>query len=138
MKQVLFTVIGSFLLVTGSSASGTHSEKAAAVVVKPAVIGQCNFTSIRGHRKGNGTSLTWSVDGTAVYKFVVMRSYDFDPYDPYAQWDEVGTVMADNSRSYKNDDANVLGGNIHYRIRAIMNDGSSMDSDITTIRVSKR
>lgn len=139
MKQVLFTVIGSFLLFTGTSASGNHPvNNKVAAIVKPAFAPQCNFTLMRGHRKGNGTSLTWSADGMGITKFVVSRSYDFDPYDQYAMWENIATVTADNSRSYKNDDNNVVGGNIHYRITAVMSDGSTVSSDIYTITVRKR
>jgi hypothetical protein len=52
--------------------------------------------------------------------------------------ENIATVAADNSRAYKNDDANVIGGNIHYRITAVMSDGSTATSDVYTINVRKK
>lgn len=138
MKRILFTIIGSFLFYTGTIASGNSSEKlSASVIIKPAGA-QCNFTFLRGHRKGNGTSLAWGVDGTGVTKFMISRTYDFDPYDPYAVWEDAGTVNADNSRSYKLDDNSVFPGIIHYRIVAVMTDGSTLPSDLIEVRINKK
>lgn len=138
MKQILFTVIGAFLLFTGTSATGNHVSKKVTVIVKPVVAGQCNFTTLRGHRKGSGTSITWSVDGTDISKFNVYRTYDFDPTDPYAVWESVTTIGADNSRSYKVDDNNVFPGTINYKIVAVMNDGTTATSDFIAVRIVKK
>ena len=138
MKRILFTVIGSFLLYSGSTASGTASGKSSAsVIVKPAT-SQCSFAFLRGHRKGNGASITWGVDGTGVTKFMVSRTYEFDPYDPYAVWEDVSSVTADNSRSYKLDDNSVFPGTIHYKIVAVMNDGTTVCSDLIEVRINKK
>lgn len=138
MKQVLFTIIGAFLLFTGTTATGTHVNKKITAIVKPVVAGSCNFTILRGHRKGNGTSITWSVDGVGITKFNVFRTYDFDPTDPYAVWETVSTIGADNSRAYKLDDNSVFPGTIHYKIVAIMSDGSNATSDFITVRIMKK
>lgn len=139
MKQVLFTIIGSLMLVTGVVASGNLSEKkSASITIVKKAVASCNFATVRGHRKGSGTSLTWSMDGVGAVKFKVARTYDFDPYDPYAVWEEVATLDADNSRSYKVDDTNVFPGTINYRIVALMSDGTSVTSPLTAIRITKR
>jgi hypothetical protein len=138
MKQILFTVIGAFLLFTGTSATGNHVKKNVTAIVKPAVAGSCNFTTLRGHRKGNGTSITWSADGVGISKFNVYRSYDFDPSDPYAVWESVTSMAANNSRSYKVDDNSVFPGTINYKIVAVMNDGSTATSDFIAVRIMKK
>ncbi|MBI2731390.1 MAG: hypothetical protein HYX40_11690 [Sphingobacteriales bacterium] len=138
MKRILFTAIGSLMLYSVSNASGNTTQKSPSlIVIKPAAM-QCNFAFLRGHRKGNGTSLTWGMDGAGAVKFLVSRSYDFDPYDPYAVWEDAGTVNADNSRSYKLDDNNVFPGTIHYKIVAVLSDGSSVCSQITSVRINKK
>ena len=138
MKRILFTVIGSFLLYSGTTASGTASGKSLVLVIAKPAASQCNFAFLRGHRKGNGASVTWGVDGTGVTKFNVARTYDFDPYDPYAVWEDAGTVPADNSRSYKLDDNSVFPGTIHYKIVAVMNDGTTVCSDLIEVRINKK
>ena len=139
MKQIVFTVIGSFVLFTATTAGGNVSSKTSAkAAVKATVAPQSNFAFVRGHRKGKGTSLAWGMDGAGASKFYVSRSYDFDPYDPYAVWEDVTVMDANNSRSYKVDDENVFPGTIHYRIVAVMTDGSSVTAPLTSIRIIKR
>jgi hypothetical protein len=138
MKQVLFTVFGSIMLYTGTIASGTSSATSSAnVIVKP-VAPSCNFAFVRGHRKGPGTSLAWGMDGKGATKFYVSKTYDFDPYDPYAVWEDVSVVNGNESRMYTVDDKNVFPGLIHYRIVAVMADGSSVSSEIKSIRITKK
>ena len=138
MKQVLFTVIGSFLLFTGSIASGNNANKHIAAIVKPALAPQCNFAFTRGHRKGNGASIAWGMDGAGAAKFYVARTYDFDPTDPYAVWEDVATVSSNSSRSNKLDDNSVFPGTIHYRIVAVMTDGSSVTSELIQVQIRKK
>jgi hypothetical protein len=138
MKQVLLTVIGSFMLYAGTMASGSPSAvSSAAVIIKPAAL-QCNFAFVRGHRQGNGTALAWGMDGAGAAKFYVSRTYDFDPYDPYAVWEDVTVMNANNSRMYTVSDKSVFPGMIHYRIVAVMTDGSSVSSEIKSIRLNKK
>jgi hypothetical protein len=139
MKQSLFTVIGSLFLFAGIQTSRatllpptTHS------IIKPAVMSTCNFAFLRGHRKGAGTSLQWGMDGAGAAKFIISRTYEFDPYDPYAVWEDAGSITADDSRMYTFDDNAVYPGTITYKITAIMTDGSKLCSDFKQIQINKK
>lgn len=138
MKRIFCSVFGFFMVITVTNASGNTPEKSSATVIIQPSVSSCNFTTLRGHRKGSGASITWSIDGTGVNKFKVSRTYDFDPYDPYAVWEDAGTVMADNSRSYKMDDDGVFPGIIHYKITAVLEDGSTVCSDLIEVTITKK
>ncbi|MGE5107633.1 MAG: hypothetical protein ACM3H8_08815 [Sphingobacteriales bacterium] len=138
MKRILFTVLGSILLYSGSIASGNASKKSSALAVLKPATAQCNFAFFRGHRQGSGAALQWGMDAPGATKFVVSRTYDFDPYDPYAVWEEVSVVNGDNSRMYSISDKTVFPGIIHYKVEAVMADGTTVCSDLKEIRIIKK
>ena len=92
------------------------------------------FSSIRSHRQGKGAVVSWSFTSSNVSGFIVQRTNE-DPYDPYSVWVDVSSVGCDQSRSYKCCDANPFPGLINYRVVAVMNNGTTMTSDISTVRI---
>ena len=92
------------------------------------------FSFIRTHRQGKGTAICWSFTSTNAVGFTVQRTYE-DPTDPYAYWEAISNTACNSSRSYKCSDENVFPGYINYRVIALMSDGSTVSSDISTVRI---
>jgi hypothetical protein len=92
------------------------------------------FDFVRSHRQGKGATISWAYSSGDVTNFAVQRTYE-DPTDPYAVWEPVCSMACNSSRSYKHTDENVYPGYINYRVVALMNDGTTTMSDITTVRI---
>ncbi len=92
------------------------------------------FSFIRTHRQGKGAMVSWSFLSSNVSGFIVERTNE-DPYDPYSVWVDVSSVGCDQSRSYKCHDSNPFPGLINYRVVAVMNNGTTITSDISTVRI---
>ena len=92
------------------------------------------FSFIRTHRQGKRAVVSWSFLSSNVSGFIVQRTNE-DPNDPYSVWIDVASVGCDLSRSYKCCDENPFPGLINYRVIAVMNNGSTMTSDISTVRI---
>jgi hypothetical protein len=92
------------------------------------------FSFIRTHRQGKRAVVSWSFLSSNVSGFIVQRTNE-DPNDPYSVWIDVATVGCDMSRSYKCCDENPFPGLINYRVIAVMNNGNTMTSDISTVRI---
>lgn len=92
------------------------------------------FSFIRTHRQGAGAVVTWGFSSTNASGFTVQRTNE-DPTDPYSVWIEVGTCACNGSRSYKCSDANPIPGIVNYRVTAVLNDGTTVTSDISTIKI---
>lgn len=95
------------------------------------------FSFIRTHRQGKGTAICWAFTSTNAVSFTVQRTYEV-PTDPYAYWATVSDVSCNSSRSYKCSDENVFPGYINYRVIALMSDGSTVSSDVSTVRIVSR
>jgi len=93
------------------------------------------FSFLRTHRQGKGAVVTFAFSSTNASGFTVQRTNE-DPTDPYSVWIEVGTCSCNSSRSYKVNDANPFPGLINYRVIAVMNDGSTVTSDVSTIKIT--
>ncbi len=92
------------------------------------------FSFIRTHRQGKGTAITWAFTSGNAAGFTVQRTYG-DPTDPYEFWEAVSNTPCNGSRSYKCHDENVFPGFISYRVIALLNDGSTESSEISTVRI---
>lgn len=92
------------------------------------------FSFLRTHRQGSGAVVTWAFSSTNASGFTVQRTND-DPTDPYTLWTEVGNCACNSSRSYKVSDPNPIPGLVNYRVVALMNDGSTVTSDVSTIKI---
>jgi hypothetical protein len=93
------------------------------------------FSSLRTHRKGKGAEITWSFATSGVSGFIVERTNE-DPTDPYSVWITVGSVAADASRSYKCCDESPFPGYINYRVTAVMNNGTTVSSSVSTVHIA--
>jgi hypothetical protein len=92
------------------------------------------FSFVRTHRQGKGAVVTFAFSSTNASGFTVQRTNE-DPTDPYSVWIEVGTCACNSSRSYKMSDPNPFPGLINYRVIAVMNDGNTVTSDVSTIKI---
>jgi len=107
--------------------------------------GSGSFGFIRSHKQAKGIEVSWSFVGNAT-GFTLMRTYE-DPTDPYAFWETVdgtasnfsasnGTASNGNG-SYKAHDSDVAAGFLSYKVVASMQDGSTVVSDVSIVRISK-
>ena len=95
----------------------------------------CSFGFFRAHHQGKNITASWGLTSDAgVAGFSVQRTNE-DPNDPYSAWYGVASIPCNSSRSYKWIDENVLPGYISYCIVAVMNDGTTVPSEIITVRI---
>lgn len=92
------------------------------------------FSFLRTHRQGKGAVVTWAFSSTNASAFTVQRTNE-DPTDPYSVWIDVGSCVCNSSRSYKVADANPFPGLVNYRVVAVLNDGSTVTSDVSTVKI---
>ena len=94
-----------------------------------------DFAFFRTHRQAIGAVATWGLTSNEnVTGFDLQRTYQ-DPTDPYSMWEDVTYVSCTEERSFKYSDAGVMAGYIYYRVIAYMNDGSSVISEVSGIRI---
>jgi len=129
-------VLSTIMIVTSSfvglSSSSPVSE------TKEITKAQPDFAFFRTHRQGRGITSSWGLTSTAgVAEFVVRKTYE-DPNDEYAEWQTVYSSPCSASRSFKCTDSNVSPGFISYQVVAVMTDGSTIASAISTERVVSR
>ena len=87
-----------------------------------------DFVRFNAHRQQNGIMLNWIFsDPNNVVSFVIERSYDGSYY-------ETVTEVPVNSKNQYKDNA-VYPGYLHYRIKALMYDGSSIYSTVEVVRI---
>jgi hypothetical protein len=139
MKTTIFSIPTVLLLVSTAWASPltTHTEPGnglqKVVVKQPSM-----FAFLRTHRQAKGVTTTWgmaSYEGIAC--FTIQRTYE-DPTDPYAFWEDLSVMPCNARRSYSYNDNLVFPGMINYRVVANMTDGSSVTSDVSTVRIVSR
>lgn len=93
------------------------------------------FSFVRGHKQGRNTTVTWGmVNNAGINRFIVECTYE-DPADPYSVWQSVGYMPCTNSPIYKFIDSPVLPGMLNYRIIAVMNDNSTVTSNIYSVLI---
>jgi len=92
------------------------------------------FSFLRTHRQGKGAVVTFGFSSANASGFIVERTNE-DPTDPYSVWICVGNCQNNSSRSYKVNDANPFPGLINYRVIAVMNDGNTVTSDVSTVKM---
>lgn len=139
MKTPVLTfslVVAALVLMSASpvsenlmTTSGSHEKN-----VKPISAGFAFFRI--HHQTRDGVTVTWGMTSeSGVAGYIVQRTYE-DPTDPYAFWEDIGTMPASSSRSYKWTDENVFPGFISYRIVAMMSvSGQDMVSDVLTLHI---
>ena len=132
MKTLTFLAISSLVFFTIAAAPAPEKEISAKQVNKNAD----GFTTLRSHRKGKGAEITWSFNSSsAVSGFIVERTNE-DPNDPYSVWTTVGSQACDASRSYKCCDESPFPGYINYRVTAVFANGTTMQSNVSTVHIA--
>lgn len=128
-------ILSTVALLAGTQGNFS-SFSSASKPVKTFSVQNAEFSFFRTHRQGKtDITATWglaSADG--ITGFTVQRTYE-DPTDPYSYWENIKSVPNDASRSFKYTDENVFPGLINYRIVAQLEDGTSLTSDISTVRI---
>ena len=120
MKNLILAVALLFgPIVTKMNASDFFSSPAA----------DGNFSMFHGHRQGNGVGLMWAMASSTAIVFEVEKSYDGEYFD------KVGQMDASSSGRYRYADNEIFPGYIHYRIKAINEDGTFEYSETVIVRI---
>lgn len=128
-----FAISALILSATTFSTPAISPETKEVVEVKQAQ--STDFAFFRTHRQGKGITATWGVTSSAgVVSFSVQKTYE-DAYDPYSEWEEVSSSGCNGSRSYKCTDMNVSPGFINYRVVALLDDGTTIESALSTVHI---
>jgi hypothetical protein len=131
LTTVLVAAFTSPFRITETQAAGTSDAMVAAAKFN-------SFSFLRTHRQAKGVTATWGMTSAdEVLDFTIQRTYE-DPADPYAYWENIATVASTSARSFTYTDKEVFPGTIHYRIVAILTDGSTVQSEISSIRIVSR
>jgi hypothetical protein len=136
MKTKLSYLAFGIILLHSSWIAPAASEKLfSGLLVKKEKLANPEFNFFRTHRQGRGITATWGLTmNHGVSGFVVQRTYE-DPNDPYSNWENVGAIPCGSERSYRYQDLNVSPGFISYRVIAYLQQGGSMMSETSTIRI---
>jgi len=131
----ILTRIGIFAFLLFICVSAKPFKQAASVHQSSTTASSVAFDFFRTHRQGKGITSSWGLSSDAgVVGFIVKKTYE-DPADPYSFWENVNNVQCNSSRSYKCTDNSVSPGFVSYCIVAVMNDGSTVVSDYSTVRI---
>jgi hypothetical protein len=131
MKQYIF--IATLLIVCSTTANASNEITSPVPIAVHSVKPQNTFTMFRTHRQGRrAITATWEFSSSStVTGFIVERTYE-DPTDPYAYWETVGSAAFTGVKTYKITETNVFPGFLTYRIIAVLANGSTVVSAIST------
>ena len=134
MKTQLL-VVSTIVILSGSSMN-LSSYSPATVTKQVRKTQNAEFAFFRTHRQtARGAVATWGLTSNVdVTGFDLQRTYQ-DPTDPYSMWEDVTSIPCTDERSFKYNDQDVFAGYIYYRVIAHMNDGSSVTSEVSGIRI---
>ena len=90
------------------------------------------FRSFNLHRQGKGISLSWTVSTNSVNSYVIQRSYDGEYFD------DLDLHIKTLGRWNRANDTEVFPGYLHYRIVAILEDGTECYSPVQIVRIVRR
>ena len=134
--QFSFFASTALLFATAWTSPGFPTNGSADV--KPATVTEKqsnDFSFLRLHRQGKGVTASWGLSSNAgVVGFQLQKTYE-DPTDPYAVWEDVSSLACNGSRSYKYTDNSVFPGFISYRIVALLGDGTTAQSGVSTVQI---
>lgn len=132
MKTTSILVIALSLIVSEAKAiSGEPVVKSSLNSITKKVAGQ--FGRVNAHRQQQGVGLSWTMMSTnGVAGFIIERSYDGTYFE------EIDQVNVEISGRQRYNDNAVYPGFIHYRIVAVMEDGSSEASETAVVRIVSR
>jgi hypothetical protein len=124
------------LFVSVSTLSGialaSGDPAPANTVQKPAQKVDNVFRNFFIHREHNGVTLNWNVSSSSITSFVIQKSYDGEYFDDVDM--DVRTV----GRWSRTTDNDVYPGYIHYRVIAILSDGTECCSPVQVVRIVKK
>lgn len=132
MKTLTLFVISALVLFTTAAAPAPEKENSVKNVNK-AFDG---FSSLKSHRKGKGAEVSWSFASSSNVSGYIVERTNEDPNDPYSVWVTVGSVACDGSRSYKCCDESPFPGYINYRVTAVLNNGTTIVSPVSTVHIA--
>ena len=127
-------VLSTIVIISGSSVNLSFPSPATATkeIRKSQNV---DFAFFRTHRQAKGAVATWGLTSNAnVIGFDLERTYQ-DPTDPYSIWEDVTSIPCTDERSFKYNDQEILAGYIYYRVTAHLNDGTSITSEVSGIRI---
>ena len=132
MKTTSILLIALSLIVSESKAiSGEPEVKSSLNSITKKVAGQ--FGRVNAHRQQQGVGLSWTMMSTnGVAGFIIERSYDG------IYFEEIDQVNVEISGRQRYNDNAVYPGFVHYRIVAMMEDGSSEASETAVVRIVSR
>jgi len=132
MKTVTLLAISALVFFSIAATPAPEKETSVNKVNKVPDV----FTSLKSHRKGKGAEVSWSFSSSSgVSGFVVERTNE-DPNDPYSVWVSVGSLGCDGSRSYKCCDESPFPGYINYRVTAVLNNGTIIQSGVSVVHIA--
>ena len=132
MKTVTLLAISALVFFSIAAAPAPEKETSVKKVNKVPDA----FTSLRSHRKGKGAEVSWSFSSSSgVSGFVVERTNE-DPNDPYSVWVTVGSQGCNGSRSYKCCDETPFPGYVNYRVTAVLNNGTTIQSGVSVVHIA--
>jgi hypothetical protein len=127
MKTFLTIAFVAFLAITTSAvATNVHPS------YTQSTTNSC-FSYFRAHRQMNGVGMMWAVSQQGVSRFKIERSYDgFEFVEGTIE------VPAHGGAQYRFTDRDAMPGFVSYRIIAIMEDGTTNESQTQTVRIIAR
>ena len=136
--QLSAFAVSAMIITSGFAPVSTEKLQDKKSIVRTEYVQSPVFSSFSTHRQGKGVALTWAVEATSgVVNFSIQRTYE-DPTDPYAVWDDLGSLPEDGSKFYRYTDENVFPRFITYRVTATLIDGTTADSGLSTIQILSR
>lgn len=136
--QLSAFAISAMIITTGFSPATSEYSADTKLKVNAEQVQSPVFTSFSTHRQGKGAALSWAVESSAgVISFSIQRTYE-DVTDPYAVWEDITSLPIDGSKFYRYTDENVSPGFISYRVSALLSDGTTAESVISTIHIVSR
>jgi hypothetical protein len=132
MKTQMVILTIAFLIVSSATTPANSADGGRTQIIKKQDPG---FAFIRTHRQGKGITVTWgAVSGSPVVSYTIQKTYQ-DPTDPYSFWEDVYSAPADGSRASKFTDNSVFPGITNYRVVALLEDGNSIMSDVSAVKI---
>ncbi|HKO80799.1 MAG TPA: hypothetical protein VJU78_10400 [Chitinophagaceae bacterium] len=136
--QLSAFAISAMIITTGFSPAVSEYSVDTKLKVNAEQVQSPVFTSFSTHRQGKGIALSWAVESFAgVLNFSIQRTYE-DVTDPYAVWEDISSLPADGSKFYRYTDEAVSPGFVSYRVSALLSDGTTAESVVSTIHIVSR
>jgi hypothetical protein len=94
-----------------------------------------DFIFFRTHNQCKGVAVVWALNSTnGVTGFTLQRTNQ-NPSNPNALWEDVESFVSGSEPATRYTDHNVAPGYISYRVIAWIFDGSSVISEVSSVRI---